>query len=147
MLNTYKVQQAQQVQLTNTLDQLNEKQIQLAEAQEIAKGTEGKRKAIQMIGMPNVNRSISSISEASSSSNSSRRWVCSKCKEVLRTRHSTFKMSSRKKIDIEDSFKAFVDRQDANFYQAFKAKQDADVLEMVNLLRTRNLLWLHEKKF
>ena len=140
MLNTYKVQQAQQVQLTNTLDQLNEKQIQLAEAQEIAKGTEGKRKAIQMIGMPNVNRSISSISEASSSSNSSRRWVCSKCKEVLRTRHSTFKMSSRKKIDIEDSFKAFVDRQDANFYQAFKAKQDADVLEMVNLLRTRNLL-------
>ena len=135
MLNTYKVQQAQQVQLTNTLDQLNEKQIQLAEAQEIAKGTEGRMKAIQMIGMPNVNRSSSSISEASSSSKSSRRWLCSKCKEVLRTRHSTFKMSSRKKIDIENAFKAFVDRLDANFNQAFKAKQDDDVLEMVNLFK------------
>ena len=56
-------------------------------------------------------------------------------------------MSSRKKIDIENAFKAFVDRLDANFNQAFKAKQDADVLEMVNLLRTRNLLWLHEKNF
>ena len=47
MFNTYKLQQAQQaqqlqLQLLNTLDQQNETQMLLEEAQEIAKGSEGR---------------------------------------------------------------------------------------------------------